>query len=104
MDKAKTTDEIIKACREAFDKFDFERVHALMIATDHTWGRFAGGPRVPTLGEVKNTVSYLIDKAIAEKRDGKDVTNQGTGGFSVYMFPWGVRITYNQAWCEASSF
>ena len=76
------------------DRFNFETVHAHMVATNHQW--FVGdGMVVPTLSQLRMEARVLLTKAIYSN---DHCTNMGTGGFVAYKLPWGMQLTFQLAW------
>jgi hypothetical protein len=61
-------------------RFDFEKIHDAMIATNWVWTHDHGPQRVPTIDALKETARELAESCL---RDGH---GHSTGGFSVYKF------------------
>lgn len=60
--------------------FDFEKAWAIMTFLDWKWSLLEDGYHVPTLEQIKVTVSRLIDDLL---RDDK-MSAVSSGGFTVY--------------------
>lgn len=58
-------------------RFDFERIHAMMVATDWKWSIHSGedGFRVPTVAELRDQAERLLYAAVRESG------TVGSGGF-----------------------
>jgi hypothetical protein len=63
--------------RQCLSRFNFERVHAMMTATDWKWSIHGGedGFRVPTIQELEDQAERLLFSAVSKK------TAISTGGF-----------------------
>lgn len=69
----------------AFNRFNFEKVRALMLLTKHVW---RGAPEPPTVDELKATVQDLYFNLEYGEHYRDSVCRCSTGGFSVYRFIW----------------
>ena len=76
------------------DRFNFEKVHEHMVATNHQW--FVGdGMVIPTVSQLRMEARVLLTNAIYSN---DHCTNVGTGGFVAYKLPWGMQLTFQLAW------
>lgn len=76
------------------DRFNFEKIHEHMVATNHQW--FVGdGMVIPTISQLRMEARVLLTKAIYSA---DHCTNVGTGGFVAYKMPWGMQLTFQLAW------
>jgi hypothetical protein len=66
------------------EKFDFERVRALMTLTDHNWG----GEGIPSINKLKATAMQCLEVCIAE-----DKTNASPGGFYAFNLKYTDRTS-----------
>ena len=81
--KIEQPDEVIS---EIMEKFDFQKVHAVMILTDWKWREI----RVPTLEELRDHAHwFLINACFAEG----DYTG-GSGGFTAYKCDGEVSLVF----------
>lgn len=83
---------------EIMERFDFEKVHEYMVATDWKW---IG--EVPDLNKIKTKAYSLLMQAVDEfYKTQQPYGNIGTGGFMVYYFPWGMelvfKLEYSSTW------
>jgi hypothetical protein len=76
------------------DKFNFEKVHAHMVATGHKWAN-GDVTEVPNREEIRSFARSLLVKAIY---NALPVANVGSGGFVAYKLPWGLQLTFQLAW------
>lgn len=77
-------------------EFNFDKVHAHMVATGWTWhvaGRCHNA--IPAIEDLRMTARTLLTQAIWH---GDSAINVGTGGFMVYKLPWGLSLTFQLAW------
>ena len=80
------------------ENFDFNQVHAFMTLLKRSYWYTNGKP--PTIAELKSTAETVICQAIESycKKDGKESTEAGTGGFVCCIFNWSgkpyVRLSY----------
>ena len=79
----------IEEINRILERFDFEKVHAYMKLTKWEWQG-----KIPTLLQLKNTASSLLYRAHAELTPEKKNYSTGTGGFSVYSFEYGMKLTF----------
>lgn len=80
-----TTQESL-SIEEIMNRFDFEKVHQYMVATDWKWL-----DEVPEMEDLRQTALRLLVEAQMDKND---VTSVGTGGFRVYKLPWGLELVF----------
>ena len=89
-----TEAELESQASAIMDKFNFEKVHAHMVATNHQW-LIGDGMKVPDLEEIRSFARSLLVKAIYS---GLPVINIGSGGLVAYKMPWGLQLTFQLAW------
>ena len=65
---------------ELLSNFDFEKAHYIMKFLDWKWGLLADGYHVPTVEQMRDTVSRLIDDLLNDDR----IKSVSSGGFTVY--------------------
>jgi len=84
-----TQEELLEQVEEIMKSFNFEKVHKHMVATDWKWAstEFA----VPTLDAVKSHGRRLLLMSVFSP---DSVTNNGSGGFTAYKLPWGLRLAF----------
>jgi len=87
-----TTTELEKKAEQIMNSFDFEKVHAHMVAADWKWSnRDDSASEVPTVDRVKTIARYLLTNVIWDTRP---VINCSTGGFAAYKLPWGLQLHF----------
>lgn len=79
-----TQEEYMQKAEQILFYFDFEKVHAYMRLVKWKWR-----DEFPTLQQIKETAKTLVYKSILE-----DHMTCGTGGFTVYKFPWGIKLSF----------
>lgn len=65
---------------ELLSNFNFEKAHYIMKFLDWKWGLLPDGYHVPTVEQIRDTVSRLIDDLLND--DG--IKSVSSGGFTVY--------------------
>lgn len=65
---------------ELLSNFDFEKAHYIMKFLDWKWGLLPDGYHVPTVEQIRDTVSRLIDDLLNDDR----IKSVSSGGFTVY--------------------
>ena len=91
----KTKKEItLKDLNYIIDNFDFEKVAALMKLTNWKWSNFNNSFEVPTIEQIKYHAEDLLFIAYNKIRNGKECTFLGGGGFNVYVFDYGIKLSF----------
>lgn len=65
---------------ELLSNFDFGKAHYIMMFLDWKWGLLPDGYHVPTVEQIRDTVSRLIDDLLNDDR----IKSVSSGGFTVY--------------------
>ena len=76
--------------------FDFEKVHAYMKLTKWVWAtETPGETETPSIEKLKTTAEYLLIQ-LYRKHTEENISSfsMGTGGFMVYLFEYGFRLTF----------
>lgn len=71
------SDSTYSTITKCLERFNFERVHAMMVAVDWKWSISSGpdGFRVPTIQELKSQAERLLYAAV------RDADTVASGGF-----------------------
>jgi hypothetical protein len=86
-----TDQELEQKASDIMRSFDFEAVLKHMQDTNWSWYMGGGRYEVPNIEDLRVTARDLLTKAIY---DDSNVSNVGTGGFTVYKLPWGIELTF----------
>lgn len=85
-------EKLIEQTSRILDDFDFCKVQAYMLLTKWQWWNATEGIYYnPTIDELKETATSLLAKAINSELE---ATTVGIGGFYVYKFKFGLRLTF----------
>lgn len=86
-----TNEEADAIIKEILDKFDFEKVHAVMVLTDWKWKEI----RVPTVEELRECAGWLLVNACFAEGD----YTSGLGGLAVYKDDREVNLVFELETC-----
>jgi hypothetical protein len=91
----KTSAENQLSVEHIMETFDFEKVHAYMTLTKHTW---RGEDKSPTVEQLKSTALYVLHQVA----DSDIPTSSGTGGFRAFRMPYGISLSFDV--CHKSNY
>jgi hypothetical protein len=78
---------------EVMADFNFEKVLTHMAHVNHKWF-IEGKIQVPSVEQLRSVARSLLTKVIYYE---KNCANIGTGGFTAYKMPWGLRLSFEIA-------
>lgn len=81
--------------------FDFEAVHKHMEETNWTW---RGEDKAPSIKRIKQTADRELKFGILNFADTGKASSNGTGGFKVYVFPYGFSLHFSPRGFNFSSY
>jgi len=97
------TEEVREHIDIIMDTFDFGSVHHLMVVTKWVWLNHENNKmEIPNISQLHQTARELLEELYNEKLKGKDTYSGGTGGFYVYLFEYGVKLSFE--YTKKSSF
>ena len=77
---------LTKQVETIMESFDFDKVHKHMVDTNWTWR-----DKIPTLRDLEIQAEGLLLTVI---HSNDKVTNAGSGGFTAYKLPWGLKLSF----------
>lgn len=85
---------------QCLERFDFERVHAMMTAVDWKWSVHSGedGFRVPTISELRDQAERLLYHAVSAK------DTVSSGGFEARYYNRHERATVSLRFVAAEIY
>jgi hypothetical protein len=81
----------ISECDRIADAFDCKAARGQMLANGHTW---RGADVSPSEIEIQSQIDMLLNQIKDARIRGQVVHSCGAGGFNAYLFPWGVKVSY----------
>lgn len=85
-------EKLIEQTTRILENFDFSKVQAYMTLTKWEWWNGNEGLYYkPSIDELKETATSLLARAIDSELE---ATSIGIGGFNVYKFNFGLRLTF----------
>ena len=70
-----------KMIEEIMEDFDFEKVHRVMVLTDHKWANMNGTEKVPSIYRIMKNAEELLRTCASHYGD-KDNFSASSGGFT----------------------
>jgi hypothetical protein len=83
---------------QILEDFDYDKVREYMLSVNWT---YLGQEHVPYIEELKRTARVQIYCALESVEKTNEATHCGSGGFNVYIFKWGVKLSF-EPFCSRS--
>jgi len=91
METAKNYEQLLKDMELIIENFDFEKVAAYMLITNWKWYDTSNDGQIPNITRLRIAARTALFMAIDSPHPS---TNTGSGGFTAYKFPWGLKLSF----------